>query len=231
MLVRDIMTSDVISVGPSTSYKDVVELLVQSAVSGLPVVDDSGQVVGIVTEADLTSKEAYGGHRPRALALLADILSAREHHWATKAAGWTAADVMSRDVVVCAPDEETRVVARRMLQHGVKRVPVVESGVLVGMVSRRDVLKMFARPDDEIANEITHVLATDLNRPDGCHVHCSVENGVATLSGDVRFAWDIPVVVAFARGVDGVIDVESRLHNREPDPRPASTGILSPFVR
>lgn len=229
MKIADIMTKDVVSVGPETPFKDLIERLVRSDVSGLPVLDDSGQLVGIVTEADLTSKEAFGGHRHRALAVLADVLSARQHPWATKSAGWTAADVMTRDVAVCDPNEEVRVVARRMLDRGVKRVPVVQSGELVGIVSRQDILKMFARPDDAIAADITHALATHPNRPDDCHVQCTVEGGVATLTGDVRYTWDEPVVVSLARDVEGVIDVISRLHNREPDPRPAASGIVSTF--
>ncbi len=170
MKIADIMTSDVVSVRPDASFKEIVERLVRCDVSGLPVVDDEGHLVGIVTEADVTSKEAYGGHRRRALALLADLLSAREHRWATKAAGWEAADVMTEDVVTCSPDDEVRVVARRMLERGVKRFPVVRSGELVGMVSRQDILRMFARPDDTIQAEITRALATDLNR---CTAPCT----------------------------------------------------------
>jgi CBS domain-containing protein len=229
--IKDIMTRNVVSVAPETPFKDVIERLVQSDVSGLPVLDDAGQLVGIITEADVTSKEAYGGHRRRALGLLADVLSARPHQWATKATGWIASDVMTRDVAVCSPDERVRVVARRMLELGVKRMPVVQAGELVGIVSRQDVLRMFARPDAEIAAEITKVLATDLNRPDDCHVHCSVEGGVATLTGDVRYTWDEPVVVSLARAVEGVIEVVSQVHNREPDPRPAATGIVSMLDR
>jgi CBS domain-containing protein len=227
--IEDIMTRDVVSVAPEMAFKDVVECLVRSDVSGLPVLDDSGQLIGIVTEADVTSKEAYGGHRRRALAVLADVLSARPHHWATKSAGWTAADVMTRDVVVCGPDEGVRVVARRMLDRGVKRMPVVQSGELMGMVSRQDILRTFTRPDDAIAADIMHALATHLNRPDDCHVDCSVEGGIAMLTGDVRYAWDEPVVVSLARDVEGVIDVVSHLRSREPGPRPTSSGIVSDF--
>jgi len=227
--IKDIMTRDVVSVRPDTPFKEIVERLVRSDVSGLPVLDGAGKLVGIVTEADLTTKEAYGGHRRRALGLLADVVSARPHRWVTKAAGWNAADVMTTNVVVCDPDEDVRVAARRMLERGVKRMPVARSGELVGMVSRQDILRILDRPDNEIEAEITRILATDLNRPDDCHVHCSVAGGVATLTGDVRYAWDEPVVVSLARDVDGVIDVVSQLHSREPDPRPASTGIFSVF--
>jgi len=221
--IGDIMTKDVVTVERETPYKDVVELLVRANVSGLPVVDASGSLVGIVTEADLVSKEAFGGHRRRALAVLADVLSAREHHWATKATGSVAADVMTANVTVCGPDEDFRVVARRMLDRGVKRMPVVEAGKLVGMVSRQDMLGMFARPDDALAAEVSRVLTTHPNRPDDCHVHCTVDGGVVILSGDVRFAWDEPVVVSLVRNVEGVVDVVSHVHYREPDPRPAAS--------
>ena len=218
MKICDVMTTPVISVTPDTPFKKLVERLVEFDVSGLPVLDESAQLVGIVTEADVVSKEAYGTRRSRALALLADVLAAREHHWVTKAAGSVAADVMTANVIVCGPDEDVRIVARRMLERGVKRMPVVHAGKLVGMVSRQDILGMFARPDDAIAAEVGRVLVTHPNRPDDCHVHCSVEGGIVTLTGDVRYARDAPIVVSLVRDVEGVIDVIDNLHNREPDP-------------
>jgi len=220
--VRDIMTTDVVSVTPDTPYKELVETLVRADVSGLPVLDDLGRLVGIVTEADVVSKQAYGHHRRRALALLADVLSAREHHWVTKAIGSVAADVMTTNLVVCVPNDDVQVVARKMLGRGVKRLPVVEAGRLVGMVSRQDVLGAFARPDDAIAQDATQLLTTHPNRPDDCHVRASVEDGIVTLTGDVRYEWDLPVVVSLVRNIPGVIDVISQLHNREPNPEPST---------
>jgi len=221
--IKDVMSTHVISVTPDTPFKELVERLVRFDVSGLPVVDGSGALVGIVTEADVVSKEAYGTRRSRALALLADVLAAREHHWVTKATGSIAADVMTANVVVCSPDEDVRVVARRMLERGVKRMPVVQAGGLVGMVSRQDILGMFARPDDAIATEVARVLVTHPNRPDDCHVHCSVDGGVVTLNGDVRYARDVPIVVSLVREVEGVIDVIDHLHSRAPDPPSSAT--------
>ncbi len=221
MKVSDVMTTGVVSVAPDTPFKELVERLVRFDVSGLPVVEESGKIVGIVTEADLVSKEAYGGHRHRALALLADVLSGREHHWVTKAVGSVAADVMTTNLVVCDPDEDVRLVARRMLQSGIKRIPVVREGVLVGMVSRQDILGMFARSDDAIAADVTRVLTSHPNRPDDFHIQSAIDGGVVTLTGDVRYAWDAPIVVSLVRDVPGVIDVISRLHNREPNPTSA----------
>jgi CBS domain-containing protein len=100
MDVSEIMTAEVVAVTPETAYKDVIEALLDHGVSGVPVVDD-GMLVGIVTEADLLAGSAYDGDRSRALAVLADVLAAREHHWATKAGARTARDLMSRSVVSC----------------------------------------------------------------------------------------------------------------------------------
>lgn len=217
MNVRDVMTEDVISIRPETPYKAMIEQLVEADVSGLPVIDESGALVGIVTEADLVSKEGFGGHRRRGLALFADVFAAPT--WTQKASGWTAADVMTKDLVVCAPDEDLSSAARRMLERRVKRMPVVDAdGGVVGIVTRHDLLMTLARPDDAIARDVAHVLATHPNRPDDFHVGSEVDHGVVTLTGDVRYPWDELVVVSLVREVAGVVDVVSRLHSRESKP-------------
>jgi len=222
MKVREIMTTDVVAVAPDTPFKEVVERLLRADVSCLPVVDAGGKLVGLITEADLISKEAYGGRRHRALALLADLLSARDHHWVTKAAGSAAGDVMTRSVMVCQPDEDVRSVARRMLERGVKRMPVVDTGTLVGVVSRHDILGMFDRPDEAIAADVERVLSDPLRMPEDHHVRFAVERGAVTLTGDVLHPWDEAVVVSMVRGVPGVIDVVADLEHREPNPRPST---------
>ena len=219
MRVRDVMATDVVWAAPNTPFKELVERLVDFGVSSLPVVDDRNSLVGIVTEADLVSKEAYGGSRRRALALLADTLSGRGHRWVAKAAGTTASEVMTTKVITCQPDEDVRAVARRMLEQRVKRLPVVHSGRLVGIVSRQDILSMFDRPDEDIASDVRRVLGKDLNVPEDHRVRFSVDQGIVTLTGDVRYAWDEPIVVSMVREVEGVIDVVSHVHNREPNPR------------
>jgi CBS domain-containing protein len=218
MKVSDVMTSTVATVHLEASYKDVVEAMVAAGVSGLPVVDHRGSPVGIVTEADVIAKEAYPGRRRRALALLADMLSVRDHHWVTKATGWTVADVMTKQVATCGPHDDVHAVARRMLTLGIKRMLVVDDRTLVGIVSRHDILRGLVRPDTEIAADVTRILHTHPNRPDDHHVNCSVEGGRVVLTGDVRYAWDEPIVLDLVRRVDGVIDVVSRLHHREPTP-------------
>jgi CBS domain-containing protein len=220
MKIREIMSKEVVAVTPETPFKSIVERLVQSDVSGLPVIDASGRLVGIVTEADLASKEAYGVRRRRALSVLADVLAGPE--WLSKAFGSVASDVMTREVLTCGPDDDVRVATRRMLERRVKRMPVVDDGTVIGMVSRQDILRRLVRPDAEIDADVATVLSSDPNRPDDAHVEHSVHDGVVTLTGDVRYAWDEPAVVSLVRNVDGVIDVISQVHNREPNPRPGS---------
>lgn len=204
MRVRDVMTSAVISVRPETPVKEVVSRLVRFGVSGLPVVGDDGTLVGIVTEADVIAKPAYGERRPR-LATLVDLLSTRTHHWAANAAGMTAGELMTRDPVVCHPDDEVPAVARRMLERGVRCLPVV-AGELVGIVSRRDILHMFDRNDEEILADIL-----TLTLPDDAEVVASVVDGVVTLEGSVAAPGDSSKAVAEVDRVMGVIAIVDQL--------------------
>ena len=220
MKVGDIMAAKVVSVRPETPYKAALELLVRSDVSGLPVIDETGQLVGIVTEADLVAKEAFTVQRRRALATFVDVLIAPE--WVKKSDGKVVAEFMTKDVSVCEPGDDPREVARRMLERRVKRMPVVQSGEVVGIVTRNDILSIFARPDDEIAADVRTVLSSHPNRPDDFHVDSSVDGGIVTLTGDVHYGCDEPVLTSLVRDVDGVINVLSRIHHREPDPRSAT---------
>lgn len=139
--VRDVMTSEPVTVSPGASYGEIADLLLAHDISSLPVIESDGTLLGIVTEADLVSREAYGPDRRRPLGLIVDYLRDRDPAWVRKASATTAADLMTRVVTTASPDDEVRVTARRMLEGGRKRLPVVASdGRLVGIVSRRDVL-------------------------------------------------------------------------------------------
>ena len=116
MRVGDVMTSPAVTAGPDTPFPDLVERLLANAISGLPVVDRSGRLTGIVTEAGL--------------------VRGRHPEWVAKGAGRTARDVMTPAVEVASPDEDLAVAARRMLEGGHKRLPVVDAdGRVVGVVA------------------------------------------------------------------------------------------------
>ena len=218
MKVKDVMTTDVLTVREDTSFKDTVELLVENRVSGAPVIDDAGHLVGLVTEADLVSKEAFDLRHRRPLAALIELVGGASR-WSQKAAGLTARDVMTDRVVTAAPGENIRSVARRMLDLEVKRLPVVEHGRLVGIISRQDLLRIFHRTDADIAAEIDAKLASPLYAPEDHRASALVEDGIVTLIGSVRFSGEVPVVVGLASDVTGVVQVDNRLTYDEFDVR------------
>lgn len=210
MKIKDVMTREVLTVAADTPFKDVVDLLVEHRISGVPVVDDEGHLLGIVTEADLMSKEAFDQRHRRPLAVVAELISGTSR-WSGKAAGLTAGAVMTDRVVVIDPGEDVRAAARRMLELGVKRLPVVEHDRLVGIVSRQDLLRIFHRSDADIAAELEAKMASPLYAPEDHTVTAFVTDGVVTLTGDVRFSGEVPVMVGLAADVTGVVHVDSRI--------------------
>ena len=219
MKVQDIMTSSVVTVTPDTPFPELVARLLKYGISGLPVIDDSGQLVGIVTEADLVSKEAYGGRRRRALELLADLVAGGETRWATKGKGRTAAQVMTTKVVTARPGDDVRAAARRLLEHRLKRLPVVDHGKLVGIVSRTDLLRVLHRSDDDIARDVDAMLSDPLRAPEDHAIEATVADGIVTLRGTVLFPTDLSLLTAMVWRLPGVVDVQNDASAREPNPR------------
>jgi CBS domain-containing protein len=218
MIVQDIMTRRVATVLPPTPFKDLVQLMLAREVSGIPVVDEAGKLVGMITEADLIAKPAYCDRRNRFLAVLSDLASGRDQHWATKSRRLSAEELMTRDVVSCDPSDSIAVAARRMLSHHVKRLPVVKDDALVGIVSRRDILSSFDRSDATIAADVGR-LVDGADMPTGHHVRAIIEDGVVTLKGDVQYNTDIDVFVDNVRDIPGVVQVVNQLTWRRHDPR------------
>jgi CBS domain-containing protein len=147
MKVRDVMTTEIVTVGPESSFAEIVDRLLTHEISGLPVVDGTGRLMGIVTEADLISKDAYGQRRRRALGLLAEYFRGRDPQWVRKSAGLTARELMTTAPDTVTPDEDLVEAARRMLERHHKRLPVVVEGRIIGIVSRHDLLRFFRSPE------------------------------------------------------------------------------------
>ena len=219
MKVRDVMSSPAITVGPDTPFAEIVDRLLENGISGVPVVSDDGRLLGVVTEADLVSKEAYGYRRPRALALFVDVLSGRDPQWLRKGAGRVARELMTNAPTTAAPDEDLAIAARRALEARHKRMPVVEDGRVVGIVSRHDLLKPFHRTDDAVAADIAALLADPLQVPETHQAKPSVVSGVVALDGTVRWPSDIRLLEAVVARVPGVVAVENRLEAQETEPR------------
>ena len=204
--VKDVMSTHVVTVRPDAGYKEMAAMLHEQRVSAFPVVDDDNKVIGVVSESDLLVKEALEGTVPGVLRGLA------QRHVRSQATGLTAADLMSRPAVTIGPDEPVSHAARLMYGKRVKRLPVVsDTGALIGVVTRSDVLSVYRRPDREIEKEITGDLILGTFRCDPVRFDVTVNGGVVTLRGTPESEVTGRDIVAAARHVEGVVAVRDRL--------------------
>lgn len=200
MKVTEIMSQPVITVTPETSIKSAAQLLVEHGISGLPVVNSKGRLVGIVSEADLISIEARPDPRSQATPLAPTAGSTPRN----------VAEVMTRDVVVVSAKSEVAQAARTLLNSDVKRVPVMNGRRVVGIVSRRDLVKVIARADEQIEGKINSLLAELGLTTAGATVR--VTDGVATVSVDYKGAARRLVESAVLQ-VAGVLEVRFAVSN------------------
>ena len=193
MRVRDVMASPVVTVAPDAALKEVASLLVERRINAVPVVDAGDRLIGIVSEADLLSLEtgqvaAAGGAPPH-----------------------SAGEVMRQSVYTLTGDTDATAAARLMLRHRLKSVPVVDADQVVGMVTRRDLLRLLARSDEDIRADLERRVAQELEALR--HAVVEVRDGVVTVDADGPCR---QLVEQLARAVPGVVEVRSR----RPDPAP-----------
>ncbi|QPK49278.1 CBS domain-containing protein [Streptomyces gardneri] len=195
MKVGGLMTDEVVSAVPAASFREVAKMLAEHDISGVPVVDEDDHVVGVVSESDLLARHEL-----------------------------TARELMNTPAVTIHAEETVADAARLMVRRGVERLPVVdEEERLVGIVTRRDLLCVYLRPDAEIRRRIREDVLTDaLDLPeDAVDVH--VLDGVVTLGGGVRRRSQALMLGGLAERVDGVVAVVDRLSFHEDDTRLASS--------
>ena len=198
-LVKDIMTTDVAAVRSDASFREMTALLRSRRVSGLPVVDAEGIVVGVVSETDLLTRalERQPGQWPH-----------RKH---TTTAELTARDLMTHPAVTTSPDEPVASVARLMSARKLRRLPVVDAqGHLAGIVTRSDVLSVFSRPDKDIYREITQDVILDGFFTDPARLTVTVKDGIVTMEGEPGSMVLGRNIVDQARHVEGVVAVRDR---------------------
>ncbi|KOV53579.1 CBS domain-containing protein [Streptomyces sp. AS58] len=201
-IVSDVMTQTVAAVGRRASFKEIAQLMQDWQISALPVIEGEGRVVGVVSEADLLPKEELRDDPD------AGYLELRQPVDVAKAAALTAGDLMSSPAVTVRAAATLAEAARIMAREGIKRLPVVEeAGLLAGVVSRADLLKVFLRDDEDIAEEVRHEIASYLFPPPSSTVQVEVHDGVVTLTGRVRDTALVPVAARLVRSVEGVVDV------------------------
>jgi CBS-domain-containing membrane protein len=207
MRVREVMTCDVVTVTPETSLKEAARKLVDLRISGMPVVGADGAVVGVISEADVLAKER---REPEDGGAIARLLHRPDPSENDKLAARVAGEAMTSPAITVEPYWTIPTVAQMMLEHGINRLPVVQAGRLVGIVTRADLVRAFARSDEEIAEEIREALALQEAMSFGRGpVEVRVEAGEATLSGTVGSRDDAVVLANVAGNVPGVVSVRS----------------------
>jgi CBS-domain-containing membrane protein len=210
--VRDVMTTRVVAVRKNATFKDMAALLTEYRVSAFPVLDDERKVIGVVSEADLLTKEALVADIGSQAARFGRIAGSPYHDEFAKAAAVTAADLMTEPPVVVTPDEPVTSAARLMYHGRVKRLPVVgEKGQLIGIVSRADVLSVYRRPDEEIRQEITKNVIMNEFFADPDHFVVAVKDGIVTLEGYPESAARGRDIVIESWHVEGIVSVRDRL--------------------
>ncbi|MFJ8361842.1 CBS domain-containing protein [Streptomyces sp. NPDC093984] len=222
--VGSVMTTDVVRAEYRTPFKEVARLLADRHISGLPVVDDDDKVIGVISETDLVTRQsealATDGTRHRFRFAGRTRGACRQ---AAKSRAFTAGQLMTTPPVTVHAEETIAEAARTMVQRHVERLPVLdEEDRLVGIVTRRDLLQVFLRPDTEIRDEvIEEVLVRTLRLPP-MTIDVYVVEGVVTLTGQLERKSETEIAVSVTRQIDGVVTVIDQLTSRFDDSRLSS---------
>jgi CBS domain-containing protein len=213
MKVKDVMTNDPVTIVPEALLKDVASILVARGISGLPVVGSGGEPLGVVSESDLVVKEQgeppekRGGFGWR---WLSTKNGDREQR--ARLAARTAGEAMTAPPITIGLGDHVSEAARRMVENGVNRLPVVgDDGTVVGIVTRADLVRVFSRSDQEIAREIEHDVVLGTLWVEPTRVNVRVARGEVSLSGRLDTRLDAELLPRLVARVPGVVSVSADL--------------------
>ena len=218
MRVRDVMSTDVAVATTGTSLREILDVLNARAVSGLPVVDADDHVLGVVSQADILASTAS---RPDS-SLIADVLTEGTRSGPTSVPS-TAGEAMSSPAHVIDENSPVAQAAAQMLDHGIKRLPVVRAGILVGIVTRSDLLQAFTRSDEEIAREVREEILGRLLGHSPMEVAVHVERGIVALCGQVDTRSEAEVIEGLVLRVPSVVSVRASIDWKTDDRHLAQT--------
>lgn len=208
MRVKDLMTTELITVGRESSLKEAARRMIEAGISGLLVTAADGSLEGVITEADFVKAES--GRRAAKRARLLQWFSSGQPK--IPSSERRVEDVMTADVITLGPNADHAEAARLMQQAGIKRVPIVDKdGRPVGIVSRSDILRAFARPDSEIIDEIVDHIISDVLWIDPRRVQVTSVDGNVSLTGQLETKGDTTLLEDLVRRVDGVVSMSSSL--------------------
>ncbi len=214
MEVRNLMTTDVTTVGTDTPLRQVAETLAAQRVSGLPVVDQDDRVLGVVSEADILEKEAGPGDEGRG-GILGWLSGRSSDELDAKLAARSAGEAMTQPAITIKPTTQVAEAASIMTEKGVNRLPVVEDDKLVGIVTRADLVRAFTRPDHEIKHEIEEDVVLHRFWISPGSVTVTVADGEVTLMGEVETEDNAELLSRYVARVPGVVTLNSQLHWRD----------------
>jgi len=203
--VREVMTKTVVTAPEDAPFKELVRVMREYRVSALPIVNEDGAIVGVVSEADLLLKESPDVLTPH---VFEGKLHREERR---KAEGKVARDLMTRPAITVGPDAPVTEAAKMMHERHVKRLPVVdELGRIAGVVSRVDLLADYLRDDAEILEDVREILYRELLIPEHA-VTATVDQGVVRLEGQLERRTMVPSLWDRLRCVEGVVGIDERL--------------------
>jgi CBS domain-containing protein len=244
MNTSEIMTRNVVSISQDASVRDAIRLMLEHRVSGLPVVDDTGKVTGILTEGDLLRRGETGTQRQRRPWLEFLLGPGRLADDYVKTHGRRVAEVMTREIVSIAPDAPVGELVQLMERRHIKRLPVLDGDVLVGIVSRADLMSAVARildrdealpsGDDAIRERVLAELARGQGWAPPQGVTVTVKDGVVELNGAIFEEKERTALRVAAENVPGVKAVVDRLAWVEPvsgtviEPPPIGEAVREP---
>jgi CBS domain-containing protein len=208
MKVRELMTENVVSVRPDASLREAAALLIEHRITGLPVVD-AGGVVGVLSETDIVAKAIGAVDRGGPLLWLFGPDPGDD-----RVAAQTVGDAMSSPATTINPARPVHEAARKMISEGVNRLPVVDKGKLVGILTRADIVRAFARDDVELAAEIRDDVLRRTLWVEPERVAVTVVDGRVTLKGEVETEADSEMLPILVSRVPGVLSVRAELHAR-----------------
>lgn len=208
MKVSDLMSTDVVATTPAASLREVARMLVDHKISGMPVCEEGGAVVGVVSEGDIVFKER--GRVETRDGFIGWLLDAPSESELEKTRARTVGEAMTSPPITAVPFESASAAARRMTEMGVNRLPVVSlDGRLVGILTRADLVRAFARPDHVIAAEIRDdVLRRVLWLTPGV-IRVDVRDGEVDLAGELDTEAEADVLEKLVAKVPGVVAVRS----------------------
>jgi CBS domain-containing protein len=224
LMVADVMTHGAVSATADTPYRDLVDMLEMRSVNAVPIVDSFERVIGLVSASDLLHKIEFAGgvDPPR-------IFEGRQHRRdRRKAAGSVAEELMSSPAVTVSKRTSVAEAARVMEEAGVRRLPVVDDlGRLIGMVTNRDLLKVFLRPDDHIKRQIVVDILSDVDGGAASVVSVESHEGAVLLTGELERRTTVEALTSRVESVDGVVSVDNQIEWRVDDDQPAITGSMA----